>query len=175
MESEIFCYPQGHNYNNERAEEAMDTAWIQVFVLTLSECVAPAGKTVCQEQAFELQFLTQADCEYALQQLVSLKQESETVIIDPAKASCAPTARQQQVFASLDAIEEANRDTENWKAPEIEDAGPGTGLASHQERLASLPVCGEEGVVAPCKVGEIIIEGGDTESVDVWRRKQAEN
>jgi hypothetical protein len=148
----------------------MDTAWIQVFVLTLSECVAPAGKTVCQEQSFELQFLTEADCNYALQQLVSLKQESESVIIDPAKASCAPTARQQQVFASLDAIEDANRDKENWKAPEIKDTGTGVTLASHQERLARLPDCGEEGVVAPCKVGEIIIEAGDTESVDVWRR-----
>lgn len=148
----------------------MDTAWIQVFVLTLSECVAPAGKTVCQEQSFELQFLTEADCNYALQQLVSLKQESESVIIDPAKASCAPTARQQQVFASLDAIEDANRDKENWKAPEIKDTGTGVTLASHQERLARLPDCGEEGVVAPCKVGEIIVEAGDTESVDVWRR-----
>ena len=148
----------------------MDTAWIQVFVLTLSECVAPAGKTVCQEQSLELQFLTQADCEYALQQLVSLKQESETVIIDPAKASCTPTARQQQVFASLDAIQEANRDTENWKAPEIKDTGPGVTLASHQERLARLPECGGEGVEAPCKVGEIIVEAGDGEPVDVWRQ-----
>ena len=148
----------------------MDTAWIQVFVLTLSECVAPAGKTVCQEQSFELQFMTQADCEYALQQLVSLKQESETVIIDPAKASCAPTALRRKVFASLDAVEEANRDKENWKAPEIEDSGPGVELASHQERLARLPVCGEEGVVAPCKVGDIIVEGDDAETVDVWRR-----
>src|SRR5210317_313738 len=148
----------------------MDTAWIQVFVLTLSECVAPAGKTVCQEQSFELQFLTQADCEYALQQLVSLKQESESVIIDPAKASCAPTARQQRVFASLDAIEEINRDADNWRAPEVQDTGPGVTLASHQERLARLPECGEEGVVAPCKVGEIIVEAGDVGSVDVWRR-----
>ena len=40
----------------------MDTAWIQVFVLTLSECVAPAGKTICQEQALELQFLTRSGC-----------------------------------------------------------------------------------------------------------------
>ena len=170
MEGEIFCYSRGHKYNNERAEEAMDTAWIQVFVLTLSECVAPAGKTVCQEQAFELQFLTQADCEYALQQLVTLKQASETVIIDPAKASCAPTARQQRVFASLDAIEEINRDADNWRAPEVQDTGPGVTLASHQERLARLPECGEEGVVAPCKVGEIIVEAGDVGSVDVWRR-----
>jgi hypothetical protein len=170
MKGEIFCYSRGHKYNNERAEEAMDTAWIQVFVLTLSECVAPAGKTVCQEQAFELQFLTQADCEYALQQLVTLKQASETVIIDPARASCAPTARRQPVFASLDAIEEANRDEANWKAPDVEDTGPGVTLASHQERLARLPECREEGVVAPCKVGEIIVEAGDVGSVDVWRQ-----
>lgn len=148
----------------------MDTAWIQVFVLTLSECVAPAGKTVCQEQAFELQFLTQADCEFALHQLVSLKQESEGVIIDPATASCAPTASQQRVYATLGAIEEANRDKEDWKAPEVADTGPGVALASHQERLAQLPHCGEQGVVPPCKVGEIIVEGSDGEPVEVWRR-----
>jgi hypothetical protein len=148
----------------------MDAAWIQVFVLTLSECVAPAGKSVCQEQAFELQFLTQADCEYALQQLVSLKQESEMVIIDPAKASCAPTASRQQVFASLTAIEDANRDSRNWRSPDIEDSGASMGLASHQERLARLPECGEQGAVAPCKVGEIIVEGSDGEPVDVWRQ-----
>jgi len=148
----------------------MNTAWIQVFVLTLSECVAPAGKTVCQEQSFELQFLTQADCEFALQQLVSLKQESESVIIDPARASCAPTARQLPVFASLEAIEAANRDTANWRAPKGSDAVPGVAQASHQERLASLPECGGEGVEAPCKVGEIIIEAGDVEPVEVWRR-----
>jgi len=148
----------------------MDTAWIQVFVLTLSECVAPAGKTVCQEQSFELQFLTQADCEYALQQLVSLKQESESVIIDPAKASCAPTARQQPVFASLAAIEDANRDKGNWKTPKTSDTGPGVALASHRERLASLPDCDADGAEAPCKVGEIIIEAGDVEPVEVWRR-----
>ena len=148
----------------------MDTAWIQVFVLTLSECVAPSGKTVCQEQSFELQFLTRADCEYALQQLVTLKQESASVIIDPARASCAPTARQQPVFASLEAIEAANRDTANWRAPKGSDAVPGVAQASHQERLASLPECGGEGVQAPCKVGEIIIEAGDVEPVEVWRR-----
>ena len=148
----------------------MDTAWIQVFVLTLSECVAPAGKTVCQEQTLELQFLTQADCEIARQELVSLKQASESVIIDPAKAVCAPTARRQSVFASLDAIEEANQDKQNWRAPAAEDASPGIAVASHQERLARLPDCADEGVEAPCKVGEIIVEAGDVEPVDVWRR-----
>ena len=44
----------------------MDASWIQVFVLTLAECVPPAGKAVCQEQQFELVFVSQGDREYAL-------------------------------------------------------------------------------------------------------------
>ena len=148
----------------------MDTAWIQVFVLTLSECVAPAGKTVCQEQSLELQFLTEADCQAALQQLVTLKQESDKIIIDPAAARCAPTARQQRVFASLNAIEEAHRDQQGWKPPEIKDPVPGVGMASHQERLENLPACGEDGAEAPCKVGEIIVEAVGGEPGEVWRR-----
>lgn len=171
MSREYFCYPWGHNYNNDRAEEAMDTAWIQVFVLTLSECVAPAGKTICQEQSFELQFLTQADCEFAMHQLVALKQKSESVIIEPAGARCAATARQRRVFASLDAVEEATGDKENWKAPDVEDTGPSVALASHRERLARLPECGGEGVEAPCKIGDIIVEATNGEPVEVWRRE----
>ena len=72
----------------------MDPAWIQVFVLTLAECVAPAGKTVCQEREFDLQFLTRADCEFALEQLVSLKDDSASVIIYRDKSSCAPSRKE---------------------------------------------------------------------------------
>ena len=96
----------------------MDTSWIQVFVLTMSECVAPAGKTVCQEQEFDLQFLTRADCEIALEQLVTLKEESASVIIDRSKSSCAASARESAVFASLEAVSGASPKSEGWKAPD---------------------------------------------------------
>lgn len=76
----------------------MDVAWVQVFVLTLAECIAPAGKTVCQEHEFELMFLSQSDCEVALEQLVTLKDAAENVIVDKSKSGCAPSARQQSVF-----------------------------------------------------------------------------
>jgi len=149
----------------------MDTAWIQVFVLMLSECVAPAGKTVCQEREFELQFLSQSDCEFALQQLVSLKQESEKVIIDPAKASCVPSARQQRVYASADSVREASSGAANWKAPDVSAPGADDERALYEERLARLPFCNDEDVVAPCRVGDIIIEAqGSGEPVEVWRR-----
>lgn len=149
----------------------MDVAWIQVFVLTISECVAPAGKTICQEHEFELQFLNQADCEFALEQLVSLKSDSEAVIVNAEQSSCAPSARRQEVFASLDAINNANRNKEGWRAPKDDKATPAPSKMAHQERLENLQSCEVSGGVAPCKIGEIIIEGASERDVDVWRRK----
>lgn len=148
----------------------MDAAWIQVFLLTLSECVAPAGKTVCQESQYELQFLTRADCEFALEQLVSLKSESDTVIVNAEQSSCTASARRQQVFASLDAIRDANQGRADWRPPANDSSEPGPDRVAHQERLASLKSCEETGGSAPCKVGEIIIEGANQRRVDVWRR-----
>lgn len=149
----------------------MDTAWIQVFVLTLSECVAPAGKTVCQEREFELQFLNQADCEFALEQLVTLKSESEKVIVHPDKSSCAPSARQKVVFESIDAINDAFANQEGWQAPDAEEPRPTSVQDDHKKRLAALPACEDAGDVKPCRIGEIIIEGESQREVEVWRRE----
>ena len=147
----------------------MDTAWIQVFVLTLSECVAPAGKTVCQERELEIQFLTRADCEFALQQLVSLKQASDNVIVDTGKSSCVVSAREGRVFASVDEVNEpfAEGESRSGAKPAV---APGPEHAAHQERLASLPDCGDTDGVAPCRIGDIIIEEATSGNVDVWRQ-----
>lgn len=149
----------------------MDVAWIPVFVLTLSECVAPAGKTVCQESQFELQFVTEADCQVALEQLITLKEESEKAIVNTDKSSCAPSARQQNVFASLDAITEAHRNTAGWRSPEPGKSAPATVDAAHRERLAKLKTCEETGGTAPCKIGRIIIEGTSESDVEVWKQR----
>lgn len=149
----------------------MDTAWIQVFVLTLSECVAPAGKTVCQEREFELQFLNQADCEFALEQLVTLKSESEKVIVHPDKSSCAPSARQKDIFDSIDAINDAFANQEGWQAPVAEEPRPASVQDAHKDRLAALPACEDAGDVKPCKIGEIIVEGEAQQEVEIWRRE----
>lgn len=149
----------------------MDIGWIQVFVLTLSECVAPAGKSVCQEREFELQFLTRADCEYALEQLVSLKDESASVIVDRSKSSCAPSARESDVFESLDAVNAAAKDKQGWRDPATVESSPSPTRVSHQERLDELPDCEDSDGEAPCKMGGIIIEESkQSESGDVWRR-----
>lgn len=150
----------------------MDIGWIQVFVLTISECVAPAGKTVCQEREFELQFLSQADCEVALEQLVSLKNESESVIVNADKSSCVPSARQRQVYASLDEINESFQQEEGWRAPDVEQAEPPQSAAAHKERLESLPTCDESDGVKPCRVGDIIVEDSAEKKIEVWRRDQ---
>ncbi len=148
----------------------MDAAWIQVFVLTLAECVAPAGKTVCQESQFELQFLTQADCEVALEQLIALKEQADNVIVNAERSSCKATARRQPVYASLEAINEANQGNANWQPPEADDAAPGPERLAHEHRLENLKTCDETRGAAPCKIGDIIVEGATTRTVEVWRR-----
>ena len=76
----------------------MDTGWIQVFVLVLSECVAPAGKTVCQEQELRYEFFDKDDCEIVLQQLLAHKDSAEDIIINREKSSCLPTAKKQRIY-----------------------------------------------------------------------------
>lgn len=147
----------------------MDTAWIQVFVLTLSECFAPAGKTICQEREIDLQFLTRADCEFALQQLVSLKQASDNVIVDAGKSRCDVAIREGRVFATADAVNQPFSEGRSSQA-RAQAQQPGPEYAAHQERLASLPECGESAGVAPCRIGDIIIEEATSGDVDVWRK-----
>lgn len=151
----------------------MDTAWIQVFVLTLAECVAPAGKTVCQEREFDLQFLTLADCEVALEQLVSLKDAAETVIVNKSKSSCAASARQSPVFASADAVSNASAYKASWRDPVDEEVQPSASRVAHEDRLEGLETCEETTGVAPCKIGGIIVEEATQEqTVEIWRRDQ---
>jgi hypothetical protein len=158
----------------------MDTGWIQVFVLTLAECVAPAGKTVCQEQQVQYQFVDREECEMVLQQLVDYSAGYENVIVNEQRSSCRPTAVQQPVFASLDEANEQLSDTEGWgtlnaqKQP-ARDAGntePGQTEAAHQQRLAALPECDDVNRRPPCKVGQIIVEAESEQEMEVWRRNQ---
>ncbi len=151
----------------------MDTAWIQVVVLTLAECAAPAGKTVCQEREFDLQFLTRADCEVALEQLVTLKEESATVIVDRAGSSCTVSARESEIFASAEEVRVASDGTAPWKAPDLNAEVVAPSVVAHEDRLANLPDCENYDGQGACKMGGIIIEGADEgEAVEVWKREK---
>ena len=147
----------------------MDTAWIPIFILTFAECVAPTGKTVCQEHEFELQFLTEADCQQALEQLVAVKDSSESIIVNKEKTRCAPSARQHPTYSSLADI--SVDDDTAWIGPSTGEPATDTMRAAHQSRLEALPSCDESKGVAPCKIGEIIIEEAETpRKIEVWRR-----
>ena len=147
----------------------MDTAWIQVFVLVLSECVAPAGKTVCQQHDFELTFLTRNDCEAALEQFIDLKEASDAVIVNRAASACAPSARERETYATLEDITAALGATPGWRSPDPAVARKDDVKAAHEARLAALQTCEETGGVAPCKIGEIIVEAATGDPVEVWR------
>jgi hypothetical protein len=149
----------------------MDTAWIQVFVLSLAECVAPAGKTVCQEQQLELAFASERDCEVALEAFLTLKEASPTVIVDRTRSRCTASAREVEAYASLEAIEKAHASEPGWSPPSASAAAPVASSQAHRERLDALKSCEETDGQPPCKVGEIILEAqGASKPVEVWRR-----
>ncbi len=147
----------------------METAWIKVFVLVLSECVAPAGKTVCQDQQIEMQFLSRAECEVALEQLVSLKDQFRNVIVNRQQSSCTASAREQDVFASLEDAKSAASDDAGWREPQDGEPQMVASSVSHQSRVEELTSCEDSLGLAPCKMGDIIIEAATGRPVDVWR------
>lgn len=146
----------------------MDTAWIQIFVLTFAECVAPAGKSVCQPQQFELQFLNRRDCEYAMQQMIDVKDQLDYVIVDRAKTQCVASASEASTFTSLEAIQQTG-DIELAPSQEDTVARRASVNAAHGERLAAIKPCEETNGAAPCKIGDIIVEEATGDEVEVWR------
>lgn len=148
----------------------MDTTWIQVFVLTLSECVAPAGKTVCQENEIEMQFLSKGECEVALQELVSLKDQFDNVIVNRRKSGCSVSARESKAYASLEDAKAASNANE-WRDSDSQETA--ASLVPHNERLKKLQSCEDTLGVAPCKSGSIIVESAVSgREVEVWRSQE---
>lgn len=153
----------------------MDIAWIQVFILTMSECVAPAGKTVCQEQEYQLTFATAESCELAREQFVLLKAQSENIIVNRARTRCSTSTIETTTYASSD---EANAAIRGPAASLAASPAPAVANSNsedftetaHRERLDGLPSCEETAGLAPCKIGEIIIEGETVQQGEVWRR-----
>lgn len=158
----------------------METAWIQVFVLTLSECVAPSGKTVCQPQETQYVFYDRRDCEAVLQDLVAAKKNDETVIVNPDRSRCLPTARQRPVYASLEEAEQQLADTPGWgiipageQPDERQQQSPDATRMAYMDRLQSLPECNEQKTVTPCKIGQIIVESPpEEEEVEIWKKEE---
>lgn len=148
----------------------MGSAWIKIFVLTLSECIAPPGKTVCQENQLELEFLSRADCETALEQLIALKDESASVIVNESKSGCRPSAREQVVYASPDEVSATVGSTDDWREPAAGAPREDAFQRNYEQRLEGLETCEESQGVTPCRIGDIIIEDATGEPVEVWRR-----
>lgn len=147
----------------------METAWIEVFVLTLSECIAPAGKTVCQEREFEMPFVEQAACEMAKEQMFWLADGASDVIINREKTRCTAAAAERPVFATADAVQADENKVMTIEPAQASKTDDFTQKA-HKDRLASLKSCEEANGVTPCKVGQIIIEGASEDKAQVWRR-----
>jgi hypothetical protein len=151
----------------------METAWIQVFVLTLTQCIAPAGKLVCQEETVEYHFTSEEDCASALVMMVDLAARADNVLVDRQKSDCKPAATESVVYADADGARSSLANTENFVLIDGESPQPDFMQAAHEERLATLKTCDETNGVAPCKIGTIILEApSEAGETEIWRREQ---
>ena len=151
----------------------METAWIQVFVLTLTQCIAPAGKMVCQEETVDYHFTNEDDCARALVMMVDLAARAENILVDRSQSNCAPAAKESVVYADADGAKASLANTEDFILIDGAQPPPDFMQAAHSERLDALKSCEETNGVAPCKIGEIILEASaDEPPPEIWRREK---
>ena len=148
----------------------MDIAWIKVVVLTLAECVAPEGKTVCQEQQIQYYFVDEVECQKVLEQLIDYRDGFENVIVNKEDSSCLPAAKDLHVFASRSKADEYFAKMGGLGVISDEPAPKDFLQQRHDLRLESLHVCDDQRLITPCRRGDIIIESMTENTTEVWKQ-----
>ncbi len=151
----------------------MESAWIKVFVLTLTQCMAPAGKMVCQMETVQYQFVAEDDCNRALVQMIDVAAGAENVIVSRDNSHCRPAAIEGEVFSSVDEANAFFAGTEGWGVLTGDEQPADFTQTAHQDRLKNLHECADVADVPPCRIGEIIIEAaGDSKRTEVWQQQK---
>ena len=151
----------------------MESAWIKVFVLSLTQCMAPAGKMVCQMETVQYQFAAEDDCNRALAQMIDVAAGAENVIVSRDNSHCRAAAIQSEVFSGVDEANAYFAGTEGWGVLTGDEEPADFTQSAHQDRLKNLHECADVANVAPCRVGEIIIEAAtDAEKTEVWQQQK---
>lgn len=150
----------------------MDAAWVEVIVLTLAECVAPAGKTVCQEQDTQYFFIEEHQCTAVLEQLIDYRNQLDNVIVNSAKSSCQPTVVSRETFSSSSEAARYLSGVKGVSEVSVAAAPKDFMQEAHEKRLEELPECSDDSAVRPCKRGQIIIEQSESSPTQVWRQEE---
>jgi hypothetical protein len=150
----------------------METAWIQVFVLTLTQCIAPAGKMVCQEETVEYYFAGEDDCARALVQMIDLAARADNILVDRQKSDCNPGVKETLVFASGEDARSSMSSTQDIVLIDGKMPPPDFMQSSHNDRLQDMQSCAETDGVAPCRIGDIIVEAAaEVRKSEVWQQQ----
>jgi len=148
----------------------MDIAWIKVVVLTLAECVAPEGKTVCQEQQVQYYFVDEVECQKVLEQLIDYRDGFENVIVNKEASGCSSATRSSEVFSSRSDADPSFVDADGYVVVGEEPKKKDFMQERHELRLESLQVCDDSNLVTPCRRGDIIIESVTENKTEIWRQ-----
>lgn len=151
----------------------MDTAWIKVVVLTLTECVAPEGKTVCEESVTQYNFVDQAECETVLEHMVEYRARRDNVIVNRSESHCKVSAKFGQVYDSDAEVDKvlSTAGSQTVASNAVKTGQKDFQQEAHASRLETTPECDDQQTVRPCKIGEIILEPSVVAEPELWTRE----
>lgn len=128
---------------------------------------------VCQEETVEYHFTNEEDCARALVLMVDLAARAENILVDRTKSNCTPGAKESVVFSDADGARSSLANAENFVLIDGQQPPPDFMQVAHDERLQNMKSCEDTNGVAPCKIGQIILEAAADESrTEVWRREK---
>lgn len=88
--------------------------YIIVYVLTLSLCVAPEGKTACEPFNSSISFLTAQDCVDSRANAFLLYEHQPSAILDKSKTQCEPIVVSLNDLRTYDDISKAKQIGDEW-------------------------------------------------------------
>ena len=148
----------------------MDIAMIKVVVLTLAECVAPEGKTVCQEQEVQYSFVDEVECQKVLEQLIDYRDGFDNVIVNKEASNCSPATRSSEVVSGGSDEDPNFVDADGYVVVGGNPKQKDFMQERHELRLGTLQVCDDQQLITPCRRGDIIIESLAGNKTEVWRQ-----
>jgi hypothetical protein len=104
--------------------------------------------------------------------MVDLAARADNVLVDRQKSECKPGVKEAQVFASSDEARASLSSTEGVVLIENKKPPPDFMQSAYDERLKNMKTCDETDHIAPCKIGDIIVEASaEPPKTEVWQQQ----
>jgi len=104
--------------------------------------------------------------------MIDVAAGAENVIVSRDNSHCRAAAIEGDIFSGVDEANAFFAGNEGWGVRTGDEPAADFTQSAHQDRLKNTHECAEVANVAPCRVGEIIIEAAtESKKTEVWQQQ----